>query len=560
MSMDRVTNEFQVKPLPIIGPYNQQRFKQWSPEDNANWYLVSEENTKRPYAMYPAMGRAHINVSGVNRLIFSAEPREEFKTINYAYVVIGNTIFRIDSSYNQVNITASVPLATIGGHIYFDYLVVGSIVFACFCDSVHVYIYREDTDTFSIVTDPNCPGGTGNVNLPGVIVSFGNRISVSVANSSQFFLSVINLGGNSFNANTCFTGANGAVFAYEDGIIRQMGVLNNTLYIFCDFITGVWSNIQAIFSGTGTTFPWKKSSTYNWNFGIANPNSLDIDFGMMVWLASNKNGLLQFMVSDGGQPTLLSSKAVNTLLQYYTNTGNNPFLSPNSNGFLYQYEDTIFYRMSGGPFNDSQLLDQLSDNNSIEYNFESKEWHRVIEYNGQRNRIKYHLYFNSTHLVTVIGDSTIYEMSGQYYTNEIRNLDEDNDQLPDAYTAQAMRYERVTPIISLPEYAEFETEYIQIDFVWGDSNINAGNTVTDTTWTTIFKPEIELYVSDDGGVSFYTADHLEFSDEGFYSWRMRWYQCGCSRNRVYRLVCFSTVPVVILGGTMKVRRVSGGAD
>lgn len=555
MSLERMTNEFQIQSLPIVGSYNRQRFPQWSPEDNANWYLVKDENTKRPYAMYPAMGRAHIRANGVDQLIFSAEPREEFKTIDYAYIVIGNSIYRVDKNYNQVNITASVQLATLAGHIYFDYLVVGSIVFAVFCDSAHVYVYREDTGVFAIVTDVNCPGGIGSGTSPGFVIAFGNRIAVSVADSSQFFLSVINLAGNSFNVATCFTGPNGAVFAYEDGIIRQMGVLNNTLYIFCDFVTGVWSNIAAVFSGTGVSFPWKKSSTYNWNFGMANPNSLDIDFGMMVWLAQNKNGLLQFMVSDGSQPKALSSKAINTMLQNYTNSGSNPFLSDNSNGFLYQYEDNIFYRMSGGLFDNSQLLDQTSGNNSIEYNFETMEWHRCIEYNGERNRINLHLYFNSTHWVTVLGQKTIYNMSGQYYTNEIEDTAN-----PGSYVQQAMRYERVTPIISMPDYAEFETEYIQIDFVWGDSNINRGNTVTSTTWTTIFNPEIELYVSDDGGISFCTVDHLQFSNEGVYSWRMRWYQCGCSRNRVYKLVCYSAVPIVILGGVMNVRRVSDGSN
>ena len=42
----------------------------------------------------------------------------------------------------------------------------------------------------------------GKVTKPGVIAAFGNRITVSVANSSQFVLSAINLGGSSFNPAT----------------------------------------------------------------------------------------------------------------------------------------------------------------------------------------------------------------------------------------------------------------------------------------------------------------------------------------------------------------------
>ncbi len=36
----------------------------------------------------------------------------------------------------------------------------------------------------------------------------------------------------------------------------------------------------------------------------------------------------------------------------------NPFLVSNSNGFLYEYENVIFYRMSGGDYFGYQILDQ----------------------------------------------------------------------------------------------------------------------------------------------------------------------------------------------------------
>ena len=171
---------------------------------------------------------------------------------------------------------------------------------------------------------------------------------------------------------------------------------------------------------------------------------------------------------------LISSKAIDTLLQKYTNTygSANPFLSSNSNGFLFQYENTIFYRMSGGNYFGYGLLDQEQGANSIEFNFETQTWHRLIELNGERNRIQNHVYFNFKHLVTVVGDSTVYNMSGQYYFNEVRNPNQSNPQASDAYLAYPFRYERVTPLIYLDGYAEFETEYVQIDFVWGQSNIN----------------------------------------------------------------------------------------
>ena len=71
---------------------------------------------------------------------------------------------------------------------------------------------------------------------------------------------------------------------------------------------------------------------------------------------------------------------------------------------------------------------------------------------------------------------------------------------------------------------------------------------------------MSLYFSDDGGISFNYADNLEFSQLGVYQWRMRWYQLGPSRNRVYKLVCVSPAPIVVLGGVMEVKRSSGGGN
>ena len=610
--MPTSSDQFQIKPCPIIGPYNVQRFKQFGSEDTANFYLVKDENTKKPYAMFPTLGRAHIEYLGLNQLVFGSQPRGEFKSIKYAYFVDGSAVYRIDAQYNKVLIGS---LASISGSVYFAFLVVGSIVFSCFVDDQFIYIYKEeDPAGLQKVTDPNAPGIfsiNGVVTKPGYIAAFGNRITVSVRGSSQFVLSKINLGGASFSAGGCFTNATTPqVYAQANGIIRQMGVLNNTLYIFTDYVTDVWSVIpsQQVRFDTNAlaSFPWKANTTYNWNFGIANSNSLDIDFGYIAFLAQNSDGLLQFMMSNGGQPEKISTNAIDVLLQRYTNLYgiNNPFLSANSNGFMYQYENTIFYRMSGGNYLNNGILDQQQVANSIEFCVDTQEWHRCIELNGERNRIQSHIYFNFKHLVTVTGDNTVYEMSGQYYYNEVRNPNQEDPQEDDAYIAYPFRYERVTPIIYEDDYAEFETEFVQIDFVWGQSNISysttpfrnavfiideaagmdgdpqyiitdevgpdgapvyvlaqEGNTpqIDENFYNALYKPSIELYWSDDGGISFYPADMREFSQQGVYSWRMRWYQLGASRNRVYKLIAVSPVPIVILGATMNVRRISGGA-
>lgn len=595
-----------IAPLPIIGSYDVQRFTQFGPEDCANWTLTPAPTGKKKMAMYPVMGRRHINYLGTNRLIFDDEPRGIFKSINYWYAVVNNNIYRIDNQYNMVNITTSLPLETRSGNVFFTYLIAITITFVVFVDGQRIYVYVEPHDG-TPATGFYVLSGIGVPENPTFVATFGNRIVVSNQDSSQFNLSQIFLGGNDFDPTEAFeVTTDTPLFAQEESIIRQFGVLNNTLYIFTDYNVGIWSdnpsNIVTSFSSDPVTFPWKKNTTYAWNYGIADPLSLDISFNMMVWLAKNKDGLVQVMATKGGLPERISTKAIDVLFQKFADAGiTSPFLSRNASGFIYQCENTIFYRLSGGQYLDTGILDEAFLSSSIEYNFETSSWQRCIEANGQRSRIERHIFFNTKHFVTLKDDSTVYEMSCKFYDNEISNPESIDPHGEDAYLRLPFRYEKITPIISEDDYSEFITDYVEIDFVFGNktfvySEQPFANTVflisetpgvdgqpvfivseeddntfviqdgtnfpafNETTYNKFFKPHIELYFSNDGGMTYFPADVREFSQLGVYQWRMRWYQLGASRNRVYKLICISPAPIVVLGGVMNIRRASGGAN
>lgn len=595
----RKMQDWKVEPLPIFCYYDKQRFTQFGAMDCANWYGIQVDSGKKQQALYPSMGRQHVRFLNQNRLVFNAQPRVEFKSINFLYVVDGTTVYQFDRFYNRKTLPISVALGT---PIWFATLAVGTTVYNMMTDSVNIFVITESGSsvTAEVVTDPNAPGGATTGGKPLYVAAFGNRFVVSVANTPDFYLSQINLSGN---ANTYFTDPTlaAALNARASGIIGQFAVLHNQLYIMCDFSTDVWANIITQFTVGGTTreFPWKLNSSYNFDFGIADPNSLSVDFGMMVWLAKNSNGLVSFMMSNGQAPKDISSQAINVLLENSTHPDTlSPFLVTEVDGFLYQYENTIFYRAGAGRFVGFGDLDIIDNANCIEYNFETGNWGRCIELNGERNRIQKHVYFNNQHLVIVQDDSAIYQMAGNIYHNELRNPDQPDVQADDAFLKFPMRYELVTQQIFLPDYSEFEDEYVEIDFVFGNKTFykscapflntvfivaeestpdhpiyilseddkylikEGSNTPTfdDNHYCALFKPHLELYYSDDGGETFLQADLREFSPLGQYRWRMRWYELACSRNRNYRLICVSSAPIVILGAVRNTRRVSGGAN
>ncbi len=591
-----------IEQLPLWAGYDVQRFLQNSPADCANWYAVDAPSGKKGKALYPAMGRRHINVNGRNLLNFVAQPRKMFRSIDYVYVIVNADVFRVDSQFTQTRVNGSEVFTKTSGLLSFAYLPTITIVgdgtppvvqnvFVMLVDGDNTFIIDETTNTMQIVTDSLRPP------RPAFVAAFGNRFVVSSLNSTQFQLTQVNLGGT-LDVSTVFTIAGSAVFAQESGLIRQMAVLQNTLYIFTDFNTGIWSNTPGQFENAA--FPWRKTTSFEFNYGIADPDSLDVDFGMMTWLAKNRNGLVTFMASSGQAPEPIATQAINVFLQQIANA---PFVQPLLNtdveGFLYQYEDTIFYRATIGDYTDFKTIDNASFSVAFEFNFSTKTWQRVIELNGQRNRIVLHEFFNNKHLVTVEGQTCLFDMSGSIYFNELQNPLASGPQDPLAFLAYPMRYELVTPIISQDDYSEFITKYIEIDFVYGNGTFVKDNnfenivfiigelpdangdpvymvaedgvtyiikegtntpTLDSTTYDDLFNPHIELYISDDGGISFYPADVLEFSQLGVYQWRMRWYQGGPSRNRVYKLVAVSAAPIVILGGVMMIDRSSGGAN
>lgn len=599
-----LTQQNQIHPLNVFTYYNKQRFTQFGSMDCSNWYGVADAETKKGQALYPAMGRQHITYFGLDVLIFTTEPSQIFKTINYWYAIVGTSVIQVDKFYNQ-RVIGSIPL---GAQTWFDFLPVGDLVYGLLTAETVMYVITENmmtnTVTYQAVTDPRAP------TQPLFVGTFGNSFVVSQANTPYYYVSQYNAGGIPLDVTMLFSEGNPptAIVNRASGIIRQIGVLHNQMYIFSDFTTDVWANIPSttILSGAEAFFPFKLNTSYNWDYGIYDPFSLSIDFGRMCFLGKNQSGLVAFMTSNGQQPETMSTQAINVLLQNSTESadaGLSPFLTGPTNGFLYQYENTIFYRVSAGPYLNYGELDVVDSSDALEFNFGTMKWGRVTELNGERCRIDKHIYFNNQHLVTVQGDPAIYQMAGNIYHNELSNPS-GTPNTPSAFLKYPMRYLLVTEQIYQPDYAEFITDYIEIDFVFGDKTfyesnapfdnttfiitedaapdgspiyciaedqINAedvflitedGNTpgFDDNHYNLLFKPFIGLYYSDDGGVTYSFANSLQFSNLGQYRWRMRWYELGTSRNRTYKLVAVSSAPIVILGGVQSTRRASGGAN
>src|SRR5690606_29021979 len=138
--------------LPIFCHYDKQRFTQFGSMDCANWYGVQAETGKKKQALYPAMGRKHINFFGLNRLIFDAEPRNFFRSIDFFYVIVGTRVFQYDRFYNE-KLIGNISLT---GDVWFDFLPVDNVVYCMLTDGSNIFVITENgTDVdMEVVTDP----------------------------------------------------------------------------------------------------------------------------------------------------------------------------------------------------------------------------------------------------------------------------------------------------------------------------------------------------------------------------------------------------------------------
>jgi hypothetical protein len=253
-----------VEPLPIFCYYDVQRFKQFGAMDCAGWYGLSVASGKKKQAMYPTMGRQHVSFLNQNRLIFNAEPRAIYRSLNFFYVIDGTQVIQFNKFYNAKPI-GSVSLT---GQIWFDYLTVGLITYAILTDEKNAFLITENGSsvTMALITDSNLPAN------PQFVAAFGNRFVLSIKDTPFFYLSTINATGG-VSAMFSFGSPPAPLFAQASGVIGQFGVLHGLLYIFNTFTTDIWSNTPTTITvaGATTTFPWKLNSSYNWDYGIADP-------------------------------------------------------------------------------------------------------------------------------------------------------------------------------------------------------------------------------------------------------------------------------------------------
>lgn len=293
------------------------------------------------------------------------------------------------------------------------------------------------------------------------------------------------------------------------------GIDDPTSYDALDFATAesspdglVWGTVyreELWLLGTGTVEVWRLSanadSAFEKNQGVSisvgcvsgqTVRALD---NSLFWLGEDDNGGPIVYRVQGYSPARVSTYAVEEKMQAGSDLSS-------SSAWCYQRDGMAFYCLN---------VPGLSSTWCFEV---QGMWHERADFvSGEFNqyRARNHVYTNGRHLVGTL-TGYIYELDESAYTN----------------AGDVLCRERTSPHMAASSLARIFFQRFRLECSVAQ--------VTDDS-----EPEVELYISNDGGYSWSFAMPRSLGRVGEYTVIPQWNRLGAARDRVWRLRCTDNV-------------------
>lgn len=481
-----------------VGGYNKETTVRFDPQDTLNWYVIADKQAKKPLALAPTPGIHFASQPQMNNTV-----RALFQLGDYMYAVVGSNVFKYASDLTNDLIGV---IGTLTGYVSITSNNANQI---CFIDGNAGYIYNTSTDTFSQITATYFPTNPLNV------VYLDGYFVVPQGGSTQYSISAPNNGLEWDAFDTAL------IQAYPGNLVG-VGVVNRRLFFFKTTSTEVWYNTGA------PDFPFRRDNNLIFNYGCIATASIQSEHGFLFWLSRDKDGVGSVMMSDGNQPIVISTQAVENQISNFT-------VPEEVRSFVYKEDRHIFYVMNWTT-DDLTFCYDATTTQELGNDF---SWHRrgILPHKaitGQplsaktRNLANCHAYFNNKHYIGSYRDSKIYEQSVDFG---------DNDGDP-------ILRERVTKHIAQDNYA-----MQQLDGVWFDFQTGIGTTSGSSEF-----PQAYLSISNDGGVSFGNIRPAPLGRTGKRLTRTLWRLLGTARDFVLKIRVTTTIaPIYVFGAAIDLK-------
>jgi len=359
------------------------------------------------------------------------------------------------------------------------------------CDGVDLYILTYATNTFQRVVNPNLPSAASVTFLDGYFVV------------NRSFTSGI------FQISAPFDGLNWAALDFAsaesspDSLLR-VAVVFGQLFLFGDISIEPWNNTGA------ATFPFQRvNSSSQISVGVAAPSTiLELD-NTAFWVGKDKNGTGVVYRADGYSPKRISTEAVELRLQAA------PSIST-LKAMAYQEAGHTFYIITGGGMETAQVYD-VSTNLWTEWSYFNSSGNYELPLTNDL------FYAFGKTLALDRTSGKVYEQSSKYYSDDGEEIACDR-----IFTHI---FDNGNPFLIKNLILNFET--------------GVGN-------TTVENPKAMLYLSNDGGRTFYTYYEAFMGKAGEFLSRVVFWRLGRHRQCTFRVRVTDSVKRVITGGQFNV--------
>jgi hypothetical protein len=439
----------------------------------------------------------------------------------FLYVVSGNTLYKVTSSYTA---TALGTIANTGPVSISDN---GTQIFIA--ANGPGYIYNASTNVFQQITDSDFAGAVSVGYLDGYFV-------FNEPNSQKFWVTSL-LDGTSVDPFE-FASAEGS----PDGLVGLI-VDHREVWLFGTNSVEVWYDAGLL------DFPLQRVQGAFNEIGCAAPYSIaKLDNGIF-WLGKDARGQGIVYRANGYTGQRISTHAVEWHIQQYGNLSD-------AIGYTYQQDGHSFY-----------VLTFPEANTTWVYDVATQAWHeRAGWVNGAwtRHRSNCQVVYNGMVVVGDYQDGRIYEFDLDYYQDDtdIQRWYRSWRALPTGQndlkrTAQHSLQLDCETGVGLTGSMIAETIYLQTEdgedlITESDDNLIAEQ---QTAITQGSDPEVMLRWSDDGGHTWSYEHWAKMGKIGQFGHRTIWRRLGMSmkiRDRVYEVSGTDPVKIAILGAELYV--------
>ena len=488
------TDNTAIVPIDLLKGHNPSVYQQAGNNQLENLFISNN-------ALFPTAGRKEVKFNG-QQIEFGQNIRGMFSSVllDAILIVADDLLFTYDPTTGQKEILNS--LSPLEGSVNEISFAEGQFISGtqlkkqiAICEyGVSLYVYDVETSELHKVVLPQGVGANSTIR-PGNVIYFDNFFIVNDIDTNRFYISAIN------DALTW----NQLQYSEIRSKTVALTVLETQLHIFGGDLTQIFYN-----AGT-SPFPFQPTTSISYEYGLLSEKSLASSFGIICWLAQNRNTSPLIVYTDGSGVKPISTENIDA---FFIDRIKNV---QDCRGYLYQESGHVFY-----------TLTFFSDNLTLTYDFFTQKFTSIREVTNGHSAVYDVINFKNDNYAFVRSNVNT-EINKRLYEYGITFTSDDGELVERSVTTDTYVSKNVTK--------PFVVNKLSLNLQQG--------TMTKPGW-------VNLYVSKDKGVNFNFAGRKELNYTGQTNSLLNFYNLGSSRFWTFKIGLFSLDATVLLNADMEI--------